>query len=148
MREDARSMAEFIRDWVTEHGRWNSPKFIMGESFGTTRAAMVANILESNMKISLNGLIFVSQALDYAGSSPYISDNIISYFTYVPTMAATALYHGKVDPVPQDRDAFLQASREFATDELMPALLRGNTLDSDTFNSVRDRLGVLYRPES
>ena len=63
----------------------------MGESFGTTRAAVVADILESDMKISLNGLIFVSQALDYAGSSPYISDNIISYFTYVPTMAATAL---------------------------------------------------------
>ena len=140
LREDARSMAEFIRDWVTENGRWNSPKFIMGESFGTTRAAVVANILEDNMNLSLNGLIFVSQALDYAGSSPYVSDNIISYFTYVPTMAATALYHGKISPAPDDRDAFLQESRDFATHELMPALLRGNTLDSATFEEVRDRL--------
>ncbi len=140
LKEDARSMAEFIRDWTTENGRWNSPRFIMGESFGTTRAAAVANILEDDMNISLNGLVFVSQALDYAGSSPYFRDNIISYFTYVPTMAATALYHGKVTPAPTDREAFLQASREFATDELMPALLKGNTLDRATRDRIRDRL--------
>lgn len=140
LKEDARSMAEFIRDWVTENGRWNSPKFIMGESFGTTRAASVANILEDEMNLSLNGLIFVSQALDYAGSSPYFRDNIISYFTYIPTMAATALYHGKVSPEPKNREAFIQASREFATDELMPALIRGNTLDAETRTQVRDRL--------
>jgi carboxypeptidase C (cathepsin A) len=140
LKEDARSMAEFIRDWVTENGRWNSPKFIMGESFGTTRAAVVANILEAEMNLSLNGLIFVSQALDYAGSSPYFRDNIISYFTYVPTMAATALYHGKVSPAPENREAFLRESREFAANELMPALIKGNTLDPETRAKVRDRL--------
>ncbi|MEM7279040.1 MAG: serine carboxypeptidase, partial [Pseudomonadota bacterium] len=63
--EDATSIADFIRTWATENGRWNSPKFLLGESFGTTRAAAIANILESDYMLSLNGLIFVSQALDY-----------------------------------------------------------------------------------
>lgn len=138
--EDTRSIAEFIRDWVTAHGRWNSPKFILGESYGTTRAAAVAKILEGEMMLSLNGIIFVSQALDYAGSSPYMQDNLISYITYVPTMAATALYHGKVKPVPADRDAFLQEARSFASDELMPALFKGNTLQAATRTRIRDRL--------
>ena len=124
LNEDARSIAEFIETWVTANGRWNSPKFLLGESFGTTRAAKVANILEGERMMGLNGLIFVSQALDYTGSSPYYDHNLIAYVTYVPTMAATAAYHGKIDPEPDDLEAFLQASREFATGDLLPALFR------------------------
>lgn len=129
---DADSMAEFIRTWLTENGRWNSPRFLMGESFGTTRAALVAQKLEDDHMISLNGIIFVSQALDYAGSTPYVRDNIVSFITYVPTMAAVAAYHGKVSPPPEDLDAFLDEARQFAMDEYLPALFRGNTLaDAD-----------------
>jgi carboxypeptidase C (cathepsin A) len=68
--EDAESMADFIATWITEHGRWNSPKFLLGESFGTTRAAAVAKLMEEDRSISLNGIVFVSQALDYQGSTP------------------------------------------------------------------------------
>lgn len=138
--EDATSMAEFIRDWVTAQGRWNSPKFLLGESFGTTRAAAVANILEGEMMLSLNGIVFISQALDYQGSTPYVRDNIISHVTYLPTMAAAALYHGKVNPPPASREVFLEEARTFATDELMPALFKGNTLDPANRRRVRDRL--------
>jgi carboxypeptidase C (cathepsin A) len=138
--EDASSMSEFIRDWVTANGRWNSPKFLLGESFGTTRAAKVAHVLESDMNVALNGIVFISQALDYAGSTPYMDDNLISFITYVPTMAAAAAYHGKVDPAPADLDAFLDDAREFATAELLPALFRGNALDSATARRVGDRL--------
>ena len=67
--EDAQSMADFITTWITEHGRWNSPKFLLGESFGTTRAAAVARILEEDLSVSLNGIVFISQALDYQGST-------------------------------------------------------------------------------
>lgn len=140
LKEDAKAAAEFIRDWVTANGRWNSPKFILGESFGTTRAAAVAKILEDDMMLSLNGLVLVSQALDYAGSTPYVRDNMISYITYLPTMAATALYHGMITPPPGDRQAFLQESRTFATDELLPALVKGNRLDPAIRQHVRDRL--------
>lgn len=139
--EDATSMSEFIRDWVTANGRWNSPKFLLGESFGTTRAAKVAHMLESEMNLALNGIVFISQALDYAGSTPYVDDNLISFVTYVPTMAAAALYHGKVDPAPDDMDGFLRDARRFATNELLPALWQGNTLDAPTRERVGNRLG-------
>lgn len=140
LKEDAASMAEFIRTWITDNGRWNSPRFLLGESYGTTRAAAVANILENDLSISLNGIVFISQALDYQGSTPYVRDNIISHITYLPTMAAAAAYHGKITPKPESLARFLAAARAFATDELMPALFKGNTIDPETKNHIRDRL--------
>jgi len=140
LKEDAASMAAFIRTWITENGRWNSPRFLMGESYGTTRAAAVAKILENDLSISLNGIIFISQALDYQGSSPYIRDNIISHITYLPTMAAAAAYHGKISPKPENLAAFLNEARVFATDELMPTLFKGNTINKETKKHIRDRL--------
>jgi len=138
--EDAQSMAEFIRTWMTENDRWNSPVFIIGESYGTTRAAAVANILESDMSIPVSGLVFVSQALDYQGSSPYIANNLISHITYLPTMAATAFYHGKVSPKPESKEVFLEQARAFATNELLPALFKGSSIDAAEYTQVRDRL--------
>lgn len=140
LNEDAQSMAEFIRTWATENGRWNSPRFLLGESYGTTRGAAVAKILEGEFMMSLNGIIFVSQALDYQGSTPYIRDNIIAHITYLPTMSAAAWYHEKVSPRPESLESFLAESRAFATDELLPALFKGNTLDEQTRAQVRDRL--------
>ena len=140
LNEDADSMAEFIRTWITENKRWNSPKFLLGESFGTTRAALVAHKLEGDLSISLNGIVFVSQALDYQGSTPYVRDNIISHVTYVPTMAATALYHNKVTPVPADLPSFVQEAREFATEEYLPALFKGSTISIEEFDRVKGRL--------
>jgi len=140
LKEDALSMAEFIRTWVTENGRWNSPRFLLGESYGTTRAAAVANILEGEFMMSLNGIIFISQALDYQGSTPYIRDNIIAHITYLPTMSAAAWYHNRISPKPPNLEVFLDESRAFATDELMPALFKGNTLGDATRAHIRDRL--------
>ena len=124
---DAEAMAAFIAEWLTANNRWNSPLFLLGESFGTTRAAAVAKVLLDDYLINVNGIIFVSQALDYQGSTPYVDDNIISYITYIPTMAATAWYHGKVDNS-GDFEAFIQQSREFSTQELLPGLFQGNLL--------------------
>jgi carboxypeptidase C (cathepsin A) len=140
LQEDAKSMAEFIRTWVTDHGRWNSPRFLLGESYGTTRAAAVAKILEGDFMMSLNGMIFVSQALDYQGSTPYIRDNIIAHITYLPSMSAAAWYHGKINPQPASLEVFLDESRAFATDELLPALFRGNRLAAPERAHIRDRL--------
>jgi carboxypeptidase C (cathepsin A) len=140
LKEDAQSMAEFIQTWVTENGRWNSPRFLLGESYGTTRAAAVAKILEADLMMGLNGIVFLSQALDYQGSTPYVRDNIIAHITYVPTMSAAAWYHGRIEPMPDDLEKFLEQSRAFATDELMPALFKGNRLDAAERDRVRDRL--------
>jgi len=140
LNEDAQSMAEFIRTWVTENGRWNSPRFLLGESYGSTRAATVAKIMEGDMMMSLNGIIFVSQALDYQGSTPYIRDNIVAHITYLPTMSAAAWYHNKVSPRPESLESFLSDSRAFATDELLPALFKGNSLDARARARVSERL--------
>ena len=140
LNEDADSMALFIQTWITEKGRWNSPKFLLGESFGTTRAAAVAKTMEADMNISLNGILFISQALDYQGSTPYVRDNIISYVTYIPSLAATALYHDKVQPVPESQETFLREARAFAIDDYLPALFKGNKISQKQYEFVRDRL--------
>lgn len=140
LNEDAESMAAFIKQWLSKNKRWNSPKFLLGESFGTTRAAVVAELLETEYNVALNGLVFISQALDYAGSSPYIADNLISHVTYVPTMAATAFYHKRVDSGDMSLQDWVQASREFATNRYLPALFKGNTLSEQDYLAVRDEL--------
>lgn len=138
--EDAKSMAALIHTWVTDNGRWNSPRFLLGESYGTTRAAAVAKVLEAELMMGLNGVVFVSQALDYQGSTPYVRDNLVAHITYLPTMSAAAWYHGKVESAPADLEAFLAQSRAFATDELLPALFKGNTLAAAERARIRDRL--------
>jgi len=126
--EDAASVAAFIRTWITENGRWASPKFVAGESFGTTRAAAVTGLLEGGPEhVSLNGLILISQALDYTGSTPE-HDNLISFVTYLPTMAATAWYHHRVADRPESLEAFLEEARRFAVEVYAPALFQGSRL--------------------
>jgi carboxypeptidase C (cathepsin A) len=103
----------FIRQWVTENGRWASPKLLAGESFGTTRAAAVAGTLESGREtMSLNGLVLISQALDYTGSTPE-PDNVLA-------LAATARYHGKVADPGADLESFLAEVRDFAVEQYAP----------------------------
>jgi carboxypeptidase C (cathepsin A) len=140
LNEDADSVAEFIRTWVTRNKRWVSPKYLLGESFGTTRAAAVAGRLEGGSSaISLNGLILISQALDYTGSTPE-PDNLIAYVTYLPTMAATAWYHGKVKDRPTSLQEFLQQARAFSVDSYAPALFKGTKLEPTERGRIRQRL--------
>ena len=139
---DGSSIAEFIRVWITDHKRWNAPKYLIGESFGTTRAAYLANrMLTGDVDIALNGLVLISQALDYEGSTS-VHDNIYSYVTYLPSMAAAAQYHGRAGAgVPQDQ--FLAEARAFARDEYGPALWKGATLAPDERARIRERLAYL-----
>lgn len=125
--EDAASVSRFIRQWVTDHGRWMSPKYLAGESFGTTRAVAVANALEGGgQSMALNGLILISQALDYGGSTS-VEDNITSFITYLPSMAAAAWYHKKAG-AGQALETFLEACRAFTYNTYIPALYKGARL--------------------
>ena len=139
LKEDATSIAKFMRQWVTENNRWFSPKYIAGESFGTTRAAAVANALEGDgQDMALNGLILISQALDYEGSTS-IHDNITSYLTYLPSMAATAWYHKKAGQGKSLED-FVEESRMFTYNTYAPALYKGNLLSSSEKESIAEKL--------
>ncbi|MEZ4945699.1 MAG: peptidase S10 [Cyclobacteriaceae bacterium] len=137
--EDARSIAAFMREWVTKNKRWNSPKYIAGESFGTTRAAAVNYELEGDgQEMSLNGLILISQALDYQGSTS-AHDNIVSYVTYFPSMAATAWYHKKAGQG-KTLEVFVEEARKFALDEYVSALYKGTRLTAAEKSHIADRM--------
>jgi carboxypeptidase C (cathepsin A) len=137
--EDANSIAKFMRQWITENKRWNSPKYIAGESYGTTRAAAVANVLEGGgQSMALNGLILISQALDYEGSTS-IHNNITSYLTYLPSMAATAWYHKKAGQG-KTLEAFVEEARDFTYNTYAPALYKGSLLSTSEKNSIADKL--------
>ena len=137
--EDAKSVAQFMRQWVTENKRWFSPKYIAGESFGTTRAAAVGKELEGGgQNMALNGLILISQALDYDGSTS-IHNNITSYVTYLPSMAATAWYHKKAGQGKNLED-FIAECRKFAYEVYTPALYKGSLLTEDEKISIAEKL--------
>jgi carboxypeptidase C (cathepsin A) len=139
LKEDANSIAQFMRLWITQNQRWQSPKYIAGESFGTTRAGAVTAALEGGgQTMALNGLILISQALDYQGSTS-AHDNIASYFTYFPTMAATAWYHGKAGQGKALED-FVQEAREFAYNVYLPALYQGNQLSTENKRTLASRI--------
>jgi len=139
LNQDAESITKFMRQWVTENNRWMSPKYIAGESYGTTRAAAVAQTLEGGgQNMALNGLILISQALDYQGSTS-INDNIRSYVTYLPSMATTAWYHKKAGQG-KTIAAFAQEARDFAYGDYVSALYKGDFMSDAEKNEIAQRL--------
>jgi len=139
LKNDAKSVASFIRLWITEHNRWFSPKYIAGESFGTVRAVTVASALEEDgQNTALNGLILISQALDYAGSTS-VHDNITAYLTHLPGMAATAWYHKKAGQG-KILESFIDECRDYTYHGYAPALYQGSLLNESQKNEVAVKL--------
>ena len=104
--EDIRSVAQFIKRYVSENGRWGSPKYVLGESYGGMRGAGLAYYLQANMGMNLNGLVLVSPFLN--GATGIDGEGMdLGQVTYLPTLAATAWYHGLVP----DRPATVQEYR-------------------------------------
>lgn len=137
--QDAKSVAQFIRLWLNEHGRWNAPKYLGGESYGTTRSAAVLNQLEGQYNdVSLNGVILISTVLDF-GAGADTQGNEIAYALNIPTMAATALYHGKVSH-PGGAAGISADARAWAAGPYLAALLKGNGLAADERAVVRKDL--------
>ncbi len=125
---DVEAFTQFIERWVGNNGRWNSPKYLLGESYGTTRSAALLASLERH-GMAFNGAILVSSYLnawdDFTGPS---FSNDLPYELYLPTMAATAWYHKKVEPAPAALAPFLDEARTFALGEYAQALAKGNRL--------------------
>lgn len=139
LNEDAASIAQFIKRWITDNGRWQAPKFLAGESYGTTRAAKVAEVLEGGGNpMALNGIILISQALDYAGSSSW-ADNLTSFFTYLPSQAATAWYHGKAGKG-KTLEEFAEEARGFAYGEYLEALFQGEKQSQTQKETIATKL--------
>ncbi|MFN3199283.1 MAG: S10 family peptidase [Bradymonadia bacterium] len=126
---DAESVAQFIERWLSTHHRWNSPRYIAGESYGTTRAAALAKNLHDK-GLPLNGVILISLAVDF-GTFTFEPGRVLSNVLFLPTYAATAWYHGKLDRGPDEEglEAFLEEVRGFARDTYASALMRGGAME-------------------
>jgi carboxypeptidase C (cathepsin A) len=136
---DAKSVADFIRIWLGENGRWNSPKYLGGESYGTTRSAAVVNALEGQYNdVALNGVLLISTILDF-GAQADVPGNEMPYILFLPSMAAAAHHHGKVPDAPP-LEAFVQEARDFAMGDYALALLKGQRLQGEERASIRRRL--------
>ncbi|MCB2107259.1 MAG: hypothetical protein KDE14_06135, partial [Rhodobacteraceae bacterium] len=140
LKEDAESIAEFIRLWLTKNGRWNSPKYIAGESYGTTRAARLVAALQGGYRgITVNGVVLISSILDFH-TADFNKGSKMPFVGFLPTYAAAAWYHGKIDPKPDNLPAFLQEVRNFADTEYVAALLKGNALKGEERRAVVAKL--------
>jgi carboxypeptidase C (cathepsin A) len=138
--EDLRWFGEFIRRYVTRFGRWRSPKFLMGESYGTFRSAGLAAELQQRHGIELNGIVLVSTVLDFA-SIRNADNNDRPYITFLPTYTATAWYHKKLAADLQaDLKKTLDEARTFAIGEYATALLKGNRLTEAERNAVAQKV--------
>ncbi|MBU6421615.1 MAG: peptidase S10, partial [Gammaproteobacteria bacterium] len=137
---DIESFGKFIKRYVTVNNRWNSPKFLLGESYGTTRAAGLSDWLQQN-GIALNGVVLQSSWLngfvDFPGP-PFSLD--LPYELYLPTMAATAWYHDKLPNKPADLPAFLQQVRDFALGDYAHALAQGVNLSAADTQAMAEKL--------
>lgn len=139
VQEDIRSVSNFINSYVSEYNRWNSPKYLLGESYGTFRSAGLAKYLQDNMGISLNGIVLVSNVLDLR-TIAFGPDDDLPYISFLPTYAAIAWYHDKLDNKPEDLYAFLDEVRNFAGGAYASALMKGNDLPEAERNRIIQKM--------
>jgi carboxypeptidase C (cathepsin A) len=138
-KKDIESVGDFIRLYTTRYQRWLSPKFLIGESYGTTRAAGLSGYLQDRHGLYLNGIMLVSSILDF-GTAEAHPGNDLPYILYLPTYAATAWYHQRLDAVAQkDLTSFLEEVESFAQGEYATALLKGAAL------SAKERVAIIKR---
>ena len=141
--QDAHAFAQFIGKFLSQYGRWNSPKYLFGESYGTTRSAVLANLLETEQSVDLNGVILLSQILCFSNDidAPQFNPGVDqAYELGLPTYAATAWYHHKLANQPKELKPFLAEVEHFALTEYAEALAAGSTLDPARKREIAEKL--------
>ena len=141
--QDAYAFAEFVSQFLSKYKRWNSPKYLFGESYGTPRAAVLVNQLQSDRLIDFNGVIFLSQILsfDLSPDRPTGNPGIdLPYQTVLPTYAATAWYHHKLPGEHKDLESLLAEVEQFAMGEYALALAAGSELGPARRDAVAEKL--------
>jgi carboxypeptidase C (cathepsin A) len=138
-KRDIESVGDFIRLYTSRHGRWTSPKFLIGESYGTTRAGGLSGYLQERYGMYLNGIMLVSTILDFQ-TARFAPGNDLPYILFLPTYTATAWYHKRLAAVLQrDLRVTLKEVEAFAIGEYTLALMKGATL------SVKERAQVVSK---
>jgi len=137
--EDADAFARAILRYVTKYNRWDSPKFLFGESYGTTRSGALAYQLQDR-GMALNGVILLSSIMNYGRRQPGLDQD---YLNYLPSYAATAWYHHKMPNPPATVAEAAEMGREFAEGAYASALAKGQTISPEEENSVAQRMSQL-----
>jgi len=137
--EDAQSLAKFISQYVSRNSRWSSPKYLIGESYGTTRSAVLVDRLQRD-GMAFNGVVLISSVLDFE-TLLFADGHDLSYVLYLPSYAATAVYH-KVIPAPADLGALLTEVRGYAMGDYADALAAGATLPAERRAAVAKQLAT------
>ena len=139
-KEDAQSIGEFIRLYTSKNKRWSSPKFLAGESYGTTRAALLSSYLQERYGMYLNGLVLVSCALDFS-TLRFKAGHDLPYLLHLPTYTATAFYHKKLNKELQtDLQKVMELSRKFVTEEYAPFLWKGDKVTDSEKSTIANKL--------
>ncbi len=137
--EDISSVGDFIRAYVSEYKRWNSPKFLSGESYGTTRAAGLAGYLQDRYGLYLNGIIMISAVTNFATLN-FSRGHDLPYIMYLPTYAAIAAYHDALPQKVTDLDAFVEEVRQYAKGEYASMLMKGDQLTNEDKAKLAEKL--------
>ena len=136
--QDANSLAQFVSRYLSETDRWNSPRYLMGESYGTTRSAALSALLQRR-NIDLNGVILLSSVLDFQ-TITFDPGNDEPYVLYLPSYAAVAWYHNALPTKPAQLRPFLKEVEQFATHDYATALLQGDNLSAADRAKILDKL--------
>ncbi len=140
---DLQSVGDFIRLWTTRNGRWSSPKFLAGESYGTTRAAGLSRYLLTTYGMYLNGITLISSILNF-GTAEFDRGNDLPFITFLPTYTAVAWYHKKLSPELQaDREKAVTDARHFAQNDYALALMQGDKLPVQERTRIAQQLAHL-----
>ncbi len=142
--EDVQSVGEFIRLYATRNKRWSSPKFLAGESYGTTRAAGLSSYMQQRFGMYFNGIILISTILNFE-TAEFDTGNDLPYILYLPTYSAIAWYHKKLptDLQSQDVTKVIEESRRFAAGEYADALMQGDQLPSAKRTEIAQKVARL-----
>ena len=141
LNQDASAFTQFVQRYITRFHRWNSPKFLLGESYGTTRNALLANDLV-NQGVYLNGVIECSTVLNFE-TLDMAPGNDLPYILYLPSYAATAWYHHKLNPEPATVNDAVQKAEKFASGPYMEALFQGRSLSAAKKQQIAQQLSQL-----
>jgi carboxypeptidase C (cathepsin A) len=143
-RQDLESVGQFIQEYLSKYGRWRSPKFLIGESYGGMRAAGLSGYLLERYNIALSGIVMISPATNFA-TIAFSSGNDLPYILFLPSYTATAWYHkalpGDLQALPL-KDVYQQAV-EFANGEYALALLKGTALSDSERDAAAEKLARL-----
>ena len=137
---DIDSISRFIAQYLSDNERWSSPKYLLGESYGTTRAAAIVNYLRARRSLAFNGLILVSVATDIEAIFAELPGNDRPYAVYLPAYAAVAWYHKRLPNQPAALEPFLAEVRAYALGAFASALLQGDALSEPELDAAAQKM--------